>query len=97
MPQIIYNKNNQALLNVKLSKAIYGLLKSALLFYKKIVTNLQNYKTPFVINPYEPCIVNATTNGKQMTITWHVDDLKVSHIDPFQITKMCIILSIHLR
>ena len=22
-----------------------------------------------------------------MTITWHVDDLKVSHIDPFQITK----------
>jgi hypothetical protein len=24
-----------------------------------------------------------------MTITWHVDDLKVSHIDPFQITKFC--------
>jgi hypothetical protein len=22
-----------------------------------------------------------------MTITWHVDDLKVSHIDPYQITK----------
>ncbi len=29
---IIYDKNNQALLYVKLSKAIYGLLKSALLF-----------------------------------------------------------------
>ena len=33
---IIYDKNNQALLYVKLSKAIYGLLKSALLFYKKM-------------------------------------------------------------
>ena len=84
---IIYNKNDQALLYVKLSKAIYGLLKSALLFYKKIVADLQNYETPFVINPYDPCVANATINGKQMTITWHVDDLKVSHIDPFQITK----------
>jgi hypothetical protein len=84
---IIFDKNNQALLYVKLSKAIYGLLKSALLFYKKIVSNLQNYETPFVINPYDPCIVNATINGKQMTTTWHVDDLKVSHVDPFQITK----------
>ncbi len=29
---VIYDKNNQALLYVKLSKAIYGLLKSSLLF-----------------------------------------------------------------
>jgi hypothetical protein len=33
---IIYDKNNQAPLYVKLSKAINGLLKSALLFYKKM-------------------------------------------------------------
>jgi hypothetical protein len=33
---IIYDKNNNALLNVKLSKAIYGLLKSVLLIYKKM-------------------------------------------------------------
>ena len=32
---IIYDKNNNALLYVKLSKAIYELLKSVLLFYKK--------------------------------------------------------------
>jgi hypothetical protein len=24
-----------------------------------------------------------------MTITWHVDDLKILHIDPFQVTKFC--------
>jgi hypothetical protein len=84
---VIYDKNNQALLYVKLSKAIYGLLKSALLFYKKNVNNLQNYKTPFVINKYDPCAANAIINKKQMTVTWHVDNLKVSHVDSFQNTK----------
>jgi hypothetical protein len=24
-----------------------------------------------------------------MTVTWHVDDLKISHVDPFQITEFC--------
>jgi hypothetical protein len=41
---VIHDKNNQALLYVKLSKAIYGLLKSALLFYRKFVKDLKNYK-----------------------------------------------------
>ena len=41
---VIYDQNNQALLYVKLSKAIYGLLKSALLLYKKcqLPPELQN-------------------------------------------------------
>ena len=84
---VIYDKNNQSLLYVKLSKAIYGLLKSALLFYKKNVNNLQNYKTPLVINKYNPCVANAIINRKQMTVTWHVDNLKVSLADSFQNTK----------
>jgi hypothetical protein len=36
-------------------------------------------------------------NKKQMTITWHVDDLKVSHVNPFQITKICCLSCYHLR
>ncbi len=60
---------------------------------KKIVANLQNYKAPFVIKPYDPCVANAIINGKQMTITWHVDDLKVPHVDPFQITKFAAYLA----
>ena len=28
-----------------------------------------------------------------MTITWHVDDLKVSHVDSFQITKFAAYLA----
>ena len=90
---VTYNKNNQPLLYVKLSKAIYGLLWSALLFYKKLLKDLTNYQTPFVINPYDPCVAIATINGKQMTITWHVDELKVSHVEPFQITKFAVYLA----
>jgi hypothetical protein len=84
---VIYGKNNKALRNVKFSKAIYGLLKSALLFYKKFVDDLKNYESPFIINPYDPCIANATIAGLQMTVTWHVNDLKISHVDPYQITE----------
>ena len=38
-------------LYVKLQKDIYGLLRSALLFYLKLVTDLKN--NGFVINPYD--------------------------------------------
>ena len=33
----------------------------------------------FVINCYDPCIANKIVNGMQMTVAWHVDNLKVSH------------------
>ena len=36
----------------------------------------------FVINPYDQCVANKIVNGSQFTISWHVDDLKLSHIDP---------------
>ena len=31
------------------------------------------------MNPYDRCVVNKMINGKQCTIVWHVDDLKISH------------------
>jgi hypothetical protein len=34
----------------------------------------------FIINPYDPCVANKIIRGKQMTICWHVDDLKASHV-----------------
>lgn len=42
----------------------------------------------FVMNQYNRCVVNKVINGKQCTIVWHVDDLKISHINPSTITKM---------
>ena len=33
----------------------------------------------FIPNKYDSCVVNKTVGGKQLTVVWHVDDLKVSH------------------
>ena len=39
----------------------------------------------FVLNPYDLCVANKVVDGKQITVCWHVDDLKVSHCDPAQV------------
>ena len=33
----------------------------------------------FELNPYDRCVANKMVNGKQCTIVWNVDDLKVLH------------------
>ena len=70
---------------VKIQKALYGLLRSALLFYKKLVGDLEG--NWFMLNSYHPCVANKMINGAQMTVCWHVDDLKVSHVDPLEVTR----------
>lgn len=30
------------------------------------------------MSPYDPCVVNKVMNGTQLTVAWHVNDLKVS-------------------
>ena len=35
----------------------------------------------FKVIPCGPCVYNKMIRDKQMTITWHVDDLKVFHAD----------------
>lgn len=67
-------------LYVQVLKAIYGMLQSSLLFYKKLCADLTGQG--FVINPYDPCVANRLVDGKQQTLNWHVDDLKSSHVDP---------------
>jgi hypothetical protein len=68
-----------------MQKAIYGLLRSALLFYKKLVANLESIG--FKLNPYDLCVANKEVNGTQMMVCWHVDNLKVSHVDPKENTR----------
>ena len=33
------------------------------------------------MNPYDWCVANKLVQGSQLTITWHVDDLKISHVN----------------
>ena len=53
------------------------MMKSALLFYRKLISELKGMG--FEINPYDPCVVNKMINGSQMMVRWHVDDLMISH------------------
>ena len=73
-------------LYVKLNKALYGLLRAALLFYKKLRRELK--AMGFVVNPYDPCVANRMVNRKQQTVTWQVDDLKISHVDEVENTLL---------
>ena len=47
----------------------------------------------FHSNPYNPCVVKNIINNKQMTVVCHVDLLKMSHVDSFEITKFAGYLS----
>ena len=70
------NYKGKTLLYVKMCKALYGMLRSALLFYRKLVKELEEYG--FEINLYDPCVANNMVNGSQRTVVWHVDYLEVS-------------------
>lgn len=84
-PFITTNPRGKPVLYVTLQKALYGLLKSALLFYRKLVADLTT--EGFTLNPYDPCVANKMVNGTQMTVVWHVDDLIVSHKQSTVVTK----------
>ena len=72
-------------LYVHLIKALYGMLVSAMLFYKKLKKDLIKYG--FKINPYDPCVANKIIIGHPLTVSWHVDDLKISHKSPIVVTE----------
>ena len=54
-------------------------MKAAVLYYKIFVKNLKSIG--FALNPYDPCVTNKTFQYKQLTVVWHVDDIKVAHVD----------------
>ena len=59
---------------------------------KNIVKDLDDYG--FETNQYEPCVSNKIVNGYQMTFFWHVDYLKVSHKNEFEITRFATYLKV---
>jgi hypothetical protein len=77
-PYIVYEKGKKVLY-VELIKALYGTLRAARLFWETLSKKLLEWG--FETNPYDLCVMNKKVNGKQMTVAWHVDDIKVSHVD----------------
>jgi hypothetical protein len=84
-------ENGKPVIYIRLLKALYGTLQAALLFWKDLSSLLK--KWGFTINPYDECVANKTINGKQCTILWHVDDLKISHIDSTVVDQILVDLN----
>ena len=78
-PYVVYEGKSKVIY-VRMVKALYGLIIASLLYYKKFKKDIETIG--FKVNPYDPCVANRVVNGKQHTVTWHVDDLKSSHVDP---------------
>ena len=76
---------------VKPTKDLYGMLRSAMLFYNNFKIHYK--EIGFEINPYDPCVVNMMINISQINVCWNIDDLKVYHkeesaLDAF-VLKIC--------
>ncbi len=62
-------------------------MRSALLFYKKLRRELEEYGMR--MNPYDMCVANMENKtGDQLTVLWHVDDLKISCKNRLEVTKL---------
>jgi len=85
--------NGKKILYVKILRAIYGCIESAMLWYNLYTETLK--RMGFILNPYDRCVANKLINGKQCTIVFHVDDNKLSHADEKVVTEIIKEISKH--
>jgi hypothetical protein len=71
-------EGKERVMYVELLKALYRMVRAARLFWEKLSGKLLEWG--FTPNPYNPCVVNKMIKGKQLTVAWHIDDLKASHV-----------------
>ena len=72
--------NGKRVLFSECKKTLYGSLQSGKLSYLKLCKLLLD--NGFVANPYEPCWFNKMVKGAQLSVLFHVNNLKISHVDP---------------
>lgn len=96
-PQIYHKpvtcgNKGETMLYVALQKALYGCLWLALLFYLDFAADLEGIG--FCLNLYDPCdlydpcVTNNKINGAQLRMTFHVDDIKVSHLNSREVDSL---------
>ena len=86
-------EKGQKVIYGKANKVLYGALDASLLFWKDLTGIIGEWKfgndnDGFILNLYDTCVAHCMINGKQCTILWHVDDLKISHEDPAVVTDI---------
>ena len=77
--KFLCKENGKDIMYVCLAKALYGTLQAAMLFWEDLSGYL--ISKGFELNLYDNCMANKMVDGKQCTVLWHVDDLKMSHIN----------------
>ena len=76
--KIIWSKDcKKKFLYDQLAKAVYGTLLGAIILYNKLSKHLTDHG--FVQKKYDMCTFNKMVNGEQITVQFHVNDLKVSY------------------
>jgi hypothetical protein len=77
-PYVHVARNGKKILYVRLLKALYGCIQSAMLWWRLLTGTLE--ENGFKVNPYDTCVANKIMDdGTQCTVCWYVDDLKISH------------------
>ena len=79
-------EHGKRVLYLKLRTSLYGIMQAALLWYETYTTCLKINGVKLC--KYDPCIATQMINEKQCTIAWHVDDSKISHVDPGVVTNV---------
>ena len=51
----------------------------------------------FVLKPYVLCVASTVIDSSQCTISWHVDDNKISHADRKIVTNIIEMFNEHFR
>ena len=82
---VVYEKKTKVIY-VRLLKAMYGTLTAPILSYCLFASTL--VADGFVLDTYDPCMVNKIINWQQITKYWYMDDLKVSHVQRAKVKKM---------
>ena len=71
-------ERDKKVIYVELKKTLCMCVLSALLWYEVFSFTLQ--EIGFELNSNDACLTNKEIDGKKCTITWYVDDLKVSYV-----------------
>ena len=79
-PYVTKDKKGAKQILLQCLNTIYETMVASLLYCSKFCKTL--YRNGFELNPSDPCVANHMVKGAQQTICFHMDDCKLSHVDP---------------
>ena len=91
--QSVRYEQGKKVLYLKLLRAIYSCIKSALQWYNLYTQTLK--AEGYILGEYDICVANKNINGKQCTVAWYVGDNKASHVDSRVIDNLLDIIKTH--